>query len=181
MINAKEKEFLESIKKYMKLNGLTSYDIGIIDSYIGKIKITPKRWLRLLVPIKGTYYDDFEVYKIICLDGELYFIVKKEYQTYEVPYKKEFSRYTWDELVYMVETTKWSIRTRGFGGDGNTKWKLNKLKSIESSLRYYDAQEEAKWRKHPRLTDKNIDVLVKIQESETSILGKAVNKIFLGY
>lgn len=135
----------------------------------------------MLVPIKGTYYDDFEVYKIICLDSELYFIVKKEYQTYEVPYKKEFFRYTWDELVYMVETTKWSIRTRGFGGDGNTKWKLNKLKSIESSLRYYDAQEEAKWRKRPRLTDKNIDVLVKTQESETSFLEKAVDKIFLGY
>ena len=57
MINAKEKEFLESIKKYMKQHGLTPYNIGIIDSYIGKIRITPKGWLRLLVPIKGYYYD----------------------------------------------------------------------------------------------------------------------------
>ena len=181
MINAKEKEFLESIKKYMKQHGLTSYNIGIIESHIGKIKVAPKGWLRLLVPIKGYYYDDFEVYKIMHLDDELYFIVKKEHQTYEVPYKKEFFRYTWDELVNMVETTKWSIRRRGFGGNGNTEWKLYKLKSIENDLWYYDAQEEAKWRKRPRLTDKNIDVLVKIQEAETSFLEKAVDKIFLGY
>ena len=61
MMSAKEKELIESIKGLMKMHGLTSYNIGIIDSHIGKIKITPKGWLRLLVPIKGYYYDDFEV------------------------------------------------------------------------------------------------------------------------
>ena len=176
MINAKEKEFLESIKKYMKQHGLTSYNIGIIDSYIGKIKITPKGWLRLLVPIKGYYYDDFEVYKIMHLDDELYFIVKKEHQTYEVPYKKEFFRYTWDELVNMVKTTKWSIRNWGFGGKDHTDWETNKLRSIESSLRYYDAHEEIK----EKLSESQIRILVKIQESETSFAEKLVDKLF-GY
>ena len=181
MKNAEEKKYLELIKKQMNKHGLTSYNIGILDSRIGRIKITPNGWLRLLVPIKGYYYDNFEVDKIMYLDDELYFIVKKEYQTYEVPYKKEFFRYTWDELVNMVETTKWSVRRRDFGGNGNTEWKLEKLKSIENDLRYYDAHEEAKWRKRPRLTAANIDLLVKIQEAETSFLEKAVDKIFLGY
>ena len=177
MINAKEKEFLESIKKYMKQHGLTSYNIGIIDSHIGKIKITPKGWLRLLVPIKGYYYDDFEVCKIMHLDDELYFIVKKEHQTYEVPYKKEFFRYTWDELVNMVKTTKWSIRNWGFGGKDHTDWETNKLRSIESSLRYYDAHEEIK----EKLSESQIRILCKIVDNETSFLEKAVDKIFLGY
>ncbi len=177
MINAKEKEFLESIKKYMKQHGLTSYNIGIIDSHIGKIKITPKGWLRLLVPIKGYYYDDFEVCKIMHLDDELYFIVKKEHQTYEVPYKKEFFRYTWDELVNMVKTTKWSIRKWGFGGKDHTDWETNKLRSIESSLRYYDAHEEIK----EKLSESQIRILCKIVDNETSFLEKAVDKIFLGY
>jgi hypothetical protein len=53
MINAKEKEFLESIKKYMKQHGLTSYNIGIIDSYIGKIRITPKGVATVACPNKG--------------------------------------------------------------------------------------------------------------------------------
>ena len=177
MINAKEKEFLESIKKYMKQHGLTSYNIGIIDSHIGKIKITPKGWLRLLVPIKGYYYDDFEVCKIMHLDDELYFIVKKEHQTYEVPYKKEFFRYTWDELVNMVKTTKWSIRNWGFGGKDHTDWETNKLRSIESSLRYYDAHEEIK----EKLSESQIRILCKIVDDETSFLEKAVDRIFLGY
>ena len=177
MINAKEKEFLESIKKYMKQHGLTSYNIGIIDSHIGKIKITPKGWLRLLVPIKGYYYDDFEVCKIMHLDDELYFIVKKEHQTYEVPYKKEFFRYTWDELVNMVKTTKWSIRNWGFGGKDHTDWETNKLRSIESSLRYYDAHEEIK----EKLSESQIRILCKIVDDETSFLEKAVDKVFLGY
>jgi hypothetical protein len=79
-----------------------------------------------------------------------------------------------------VKTTKWSIRNWGFGGNDHTDWETNKLKSIESSLKYYDAQEEAKWRKQPRLTDANIDVLVKVQESETSFAEKLVDKLF-GY
>ena len=177
MINAKEKEFLESIKKYMKQHGLTSYNIGILDSHIGKIKITPKGWLRLLVPIKGYYYDDFEVYKIMHLDDELYFIVKKEHQTYEVPYKKEFFRYTWDELVKMVESTKWSIRTHSFGGKENSDWRTNKLKCIKSSLKCYDAHEEIK----EKLSESQIRILCKIVDDETSFLEKAVDKIFLGY
>ena len=177
MINTKEKDFLESIKKYMKQHGLTSYNIGILDSQIGKIKITPKGWQRLLVPIKGYYYDDFEVCKIMHLDDELYFIVKKEHQTYEVPYKKEFFRYTWDELVNMVKTTKWSIRNWGFGGKDHTDWESNKLRSIESSLRYYDAHEEIK----EKLSESQIRILCKIVDDETSFLEKAVDKIFLGY
>ena len=177
MINAKEKEFLESIKKYMKQHGLTSYNIGILDSYIGKIKITPKGWLRLLVPIKGYYYDDFEVCKIMHLDDELYFMVKKEHKTYEVPYKKEFFRYTWDEFVNMVKTTKWSIRNWGFGGKDHTDWETNKLRSIKSSLSYYDAHEEIK----EKLSESQIRILCKIADDETSFLEKAVDKIFLGY
>jgi hypothetical protein len=180
MNNAEEKKYLELIKKQMKRHGLTSYEIGILDSRIGRIKITPNGWLRLLVPIKGYYYDNFEVYKIMHLDGELYFMVSEEHQTYDYPRKRENYRFTWDELVNMVETVKWSVRRCDFGGNGNTKWKLDKLKSIESSLRYYDAQEEAKWRKQPRLTDANIDVLVKVQESETSFAEKLVDKLF-GY
>ena len=177
MMSAKEKELIESIKGLMKMHGLTSYNIGIIDSHIGKIKITPKGWLRLLVPIKGYYYDDFEVCKIMHLDDELYFIVKKEHQTYEVPYKKEFFRYTWDELVNMVKTTKWSIRNWGFGGKDHTDWETNKLRSIESSLRYYDAHEEIK----EKLSESQIRILCKIVDNETSFLEKAVDKIFLGY
>ena len=176
-MSTKEKELIGLIKKLMKQHGLTSYNIGIIDSYIGKIKITPKGWLRLLVPIKGYYYDDFEVYKIMHLDDELYFIVKKEHQTYEVPYKKEFFRYTWDELVNMVKTTKWSIRNWGFGGKDHTDWETNKLRSIESSLRYYDAHEEIK----EKLSESQIRILCKIVDDETSFLEKAVDKIFLGY
>ena len=181
MNNAEEKKYLELIKKYMKQHGVTSYDIGILDSRIGRIKITPNGWLRLLVPIKGYYYDNFEVDKIMYLGGDLYFIVREEHQTYDYPRKKEIYRFTWDELVNMVETTKWSVRRRDFGGNGNTEWKLKKLMSIENDLRYYDAQEEAKWLKRSRLTAANIDLLVKIQEAETSFLEKAVDKIFLGY
>ena len=180
MMSAKEKELIESIKGLMKMHGLTSYDIGIIDSQIGKIRVIPKGWERLLVPIKGYHHDIFELDKIIQLNGELYFMVSEEHQTYEYPRKREKYRFTWDELVNMVKTTKWSIRNWGFGGKDHTDWETNKLRSIESSLRYYDAQEEAKWRKRPRLTDANIDILVKIQESETSFAEKLVDKLF-GY
>ena len=180
MISAKEKELIESIKGLMKRHGLTSYDIGIIDSQIGKIRIIPKGLEMLLVPIKGYHHDIFELYKIIQLDGELYFLVSEEHQTYDYPRKREKYRFTWDELVNMVETKKWSLRNWGFGGKNHTGWEIYKLKSIESSLKYYDAQEEAKWRKQPRLTDANIDILVKIQESETSFAEKLVDKIF-GY
>ena len=94
-----EKKILDRIKVLMKNHGITSYCIGVFDLYIGKIKVVPKGWKRLLVPIKGYYYDDFELEKIMHLNGELYFVVKKEYQTYNVPFKKEFFRFTWDEFV----------------------------------------------------------------------------------
>lgn len=179
-MNTEEKKFIDLIKQQMKKHGLTSYDIGFMDSRIGKIKVIPKGWELLLVPIKGYHYDIFEIDKIMHLNGELYFVVIKEHKTYDYPRKKEIYRFTWDELVEMVESTKWSIRQRDFGGKNNHDWQIYKLKSIESSLRYYDAQEEAKWRKRPRLTGKNLELLVKIQESETSIAEKLVDKIF-GY
>jgi hypothetical protein len=179
-MNTKEKELIESIKGLMKIHGLTSYRVGIFDSRIGKIRVTPKGWERLLVPIKGYHHDIFDLYKIIQLSGELYFIVEEEHQTYDYPRKREKYRFTWDGLVNLVKTTKWSKRNWGFGGNDHTDWETNKLKSIESSLKYYDAQEEAKWRKQPRLTDANIDVLVKVQESETSFAEKLVDKLF-GY
>ena len=176
MINAKEKEFLESIKKYMKQHGLTSYNIGIIDSYIGKIKITPKGWQRLLVPIKGYHYDDYELPQIMHLKDELYFIVKKEHQTYEVPYKKEFFRYTWDELVRMVESTKWSIRTFNYGGKDHTTWKTGLLKAIERSLSFYDAHEELK----EKLSESQLEILCKRIDDEKSLPEKLIDKM-LGY
>ena len=175
-MSTEEKELLDLIKKLMKQHGLTSYNIGIIDSYIGKKKITPKGWLRLLVPIKGYYYDDFEVYKIMHLDDELYFIVKKEYQTYDVPYKKEFFRFTWDELVSMVESTPWSIRTFNYGGKDHTTWKTGLLKAIERSLSCYDAHEEIK----TILSDREIEILVDRIESEKSLAEKLIDKM-LGY
>ena len=102
MISDKEKELLELIKKWMKLHGMTSYNIGIVDSQIGKIKVTPKGWERLLVPIKGYHYENFELYKIMQLNGELYFLVCEEHQTYDYPRKTEKKRFTWEELVDMV-------------------------------------------------------------------------------
>ena len=176
MMSAKEKELIESIKGLMKMHGLTSYDIGIIDSQIGKIRVIPKGWERLLVPIKGYHHDIFELDKIIQLNGELYFMVSEEHQTYEYPRKREKYRFTWDELVNMVKTTKWSIRNWGFGGKDHTDWETNKLRSIESSLRYYDAHEEIK----EKLSESQIRILVKIQESETSFAEKLVDKLF-GY
>ena len=172
-----EKKILDQIKKQMKEHGLVSYKVGVFEGYIGKIKVTPKGWQRLLVPIKGYYYDDYELPQIMHLKDELYFIVKKEYQTYDVPYKKEFFRFTWDELVKMVESTKWSIRTHSFGGKENRGWRSNKLKCIKNSLSCYDAHEEIK----EKLSESQIRILCKIVDDETSFLEKAVDKIFLGY
>lgn len=176
MNNAEEKKIIERIKILMKGHGMVSYDIGVFDLYIGKIKVTPKGWQRLLVPIKGYHYDDFELHKIMLLNNELYFMVKKEHQTYDVPYKKEFLRFTWDELTGMVESTKWSIRTRSFGGKGNTTWSTWKLKSIENSLKYYDAHEEIK----SKLSDSQLEILCKRCDEEKSFAEKLVDKI-LGY
>jgi hypothetical protein len=111
------------------------------------------------------------------LKGELYFIVKKEHQTYDVPYKKEFFRYTWDKLVDMVESTPWSIRTYSYGGKGHTTWRTGLLKAIERSLSCYDAHEEIK----EKLSESQIRIICKIVDDETSFLEKAVDKVFLGY
>ena len=171
-----EKKILDQIKKQMKEHGLVSYKVRVLEGYIGKIKVIPKGWKLLLVPIKGYYYDDFELEKIIHLNGELYFIVKKEYQTYDVPYKKEFFRFTWDELVSMVESTPWSIRTFSYGGKGHTTWRTGLLKAIERSLSFYDAHEEIK----EKLSDRQIEILVERIESEKSLAEKLVDRM-LGY
>ena len=155
---------------------MTSCRIGVFDLYIGKIKVVPKGWKRLLVPIKGYYYEDFELEKIMHLNGELYFIVKKEYQTYNVPFKKEFFRFTWDEFVNMVETTEWSKRTWNFGGESHTGWSTQRLKSIEGDLVYYDAHEELK----EKLSDRQIEILVRRIESEKNLAEKLVDRM-LGY
>ena len=171
-----EKKILDQIKKQMKEHGLVSYKVGVFEGYIGKIKVIPKGWKLLLVPIKGYYYDDFELEKIMHLNGELYFIVKKEYQTYELPFKKEFFRFTWDELVSMVESTPWSIRTFSYGGKGHTTWRTGLLKAIERSLSFYDAHEEIK----EKLSDQQIEILVRRIESEKSLAEKLVDRM-LGY
>lgn len=171
-----EKKILDRIKVLMKNHGMTSCHIGVIDLYIGKIKVVPKGWKRLLVPIKGYYYDDFELEKIMHLNGELYFIVKKEFQTYDLPFKKEFFRFTWDKFVNMVETTEWSKRTRNFGGKNHTDWSTQRLKSIEMDLVYYDAHEELK----EKLSDRQIEILVRKIESEKSLAEKLVDRM-LGY
>ena len=110
------------------------------------------------------------------LNGELYFVVKKEYQTYNVPFKKEFFRFTWDEFVNMVETTEWSKRTRNFGGENHTGWSTQRLKSIERDLVYYDAHEELK----EKLSDRQIEILVRRIENEKSLAEKLVDRM-LGY
>lgn len=171
-----EKKILDQIKKQMKEHGLVSYKVRVFEGYIGKIKAIPKGWKLLLVPIKGYYYDDFELEKIMHLNGELYFIVKKEYQTYNVPFKKEFFRFIWDEFVNMVETTEWSKRTRNFGGENHTGWSTQRLKSIERDLGYYDAHEELK----EKLSDRQIEILVRRIESEKSLAEKLVDRM-LGY
>lgn len=171
-----EKKILDRIKKQMKEHGLVSYKVGVFEGYIGKIKATPKGWQRLLVPMKGYHYDDYELPQIMHLKDELYFIVKKEYQTYDVPYKKEFFRFTWDEFVNMVETTEWSKRTWNFGGKNHTGWSTQSLKSIERELVYYDAHEELK----EKLSDQQIEILVRRIESEKSLAEKLVDRVF-GY
>ena len=130
----------------------------------------------MLVPIKGYHYDDYELPKIMHLKGELYFIVKKEHQTYEVPYKKELFRYTWDELVDMVERTPWSIRTYSYGGKGHTTWRTGLLKEIEHSLSCYDAHEEIK----TKLSESQLEILCKSIDDEKNLAEKLIDKI-LGY
>lgn len=180
MTSTKEKELIGLIKKLMKEHGMVSWNIGVIDMWIGNIRVTPKGWERLLVPIKGYHYDDFDLFKVMHLNGELYFMVSEEHKTYDYPRKREIHRYTWDEFVDMVETKKWSRRNRGFGGKNHTEWRTCKLRSIASGLKYYDPQEEAERTKQPKLTEANLNILVKIQEAETSFAEKLVDRVF-GY
>ena len=176
MNNTEEKKYLDLIKIEMKQHGLTSYNVGICDGYIGKIKVTPKGWQRLLVPVKGYHYDDYELPRIMHLDGELYFIVEKECQTYDVPYKKEYFRYTWEELVKMVETTPWDIRTFSYGGKGNADWSTGLLKAIARSIGFYDAHEEIK----TKLSESQLSILCRRAEDEKGLAEKLVDKVF-GY
>ena len=171
-----EKKYLDSIKKKMKEHGLVSYKSNVFELYIGKIKVVPKGWQMLLVPIKGYHYEDYELPQIMHLNGELYFVVKKEYQTYDVPYKKEIFRFTWDELVNMVETTPWSIRTSNYGGKCHTGWRTDLLENIERSLSYYNAHEEIK----TKLSESQLKILCHRIEDEKSLAEKFVDKV-LGY
>ena len=175
-MNDAEKKYLDSIKKKMKEHGLTSYNINVFEVFIGKKKVVPKGWQMLLVPIKGYHYDRYELPQIIHLKGELYFIVKKEHQTYDVPYKKEFFRFTWDELVNFVETTPLSIRATTYGGKGDTDWGKFLLRNIESSLSMYDPHEEIK----TKLSESQLNILCQKIEDEKSLAEKIVDKIF-GY
>jgi hypothetical protein len=176
MNNPEEKKYLDSIKEKMKEHGLVSYKNSVFELYIGKIKVVPKGWQMLLVPIKGYHYEDYELPQIMQLKGELYFIVKKEHQTYDVPYKKEFFRFTWDELVSMVESTPWSIRTYSYGGKGHTTWRTGLLKAIERSLSCYDAHEEIK----TKLSESQLEILCKRIDDEKSLPEKLIDKM-LGY
>ena len=176
MNNPEEKKYLDSIKEKMKEHGLVSYKNNVFELYIGKIKVVPKGWQMLLVPIKGYHYEDYELPQIMQLKGELYFMVKKEYQTYDVPYKKEFFRFTWDEFVNFVETTPLNIRTYNYGGKGNTDWRTGILKAIERSLSFYDAHEEIK----TKLSKKQIEILCQSIEAEKGLAEKLVDKV-LGY
>ena len=176
MNNPEEKKYLDSIKEKMKEHGLVSYKNNVFELYIGKIKVVPKGWQMLLVPIKGYHYEDYELPQIMQLKGELYFMVKKEYQTYDVPYKKEFFRFTWDEFVNFVETTPLNIRTYNYGGKGNTDWRTGILKAIERSLSFYDAHNEIK----TKLSEKQIEILCQRIEDEKGLAEKLVDKV-LGY
>ena len=164
----------------MKRHSLTSYKIGICDSWIGFVKVIPKSWELLLVPIKGYHRKEYDAGKIMLLQGELYFIVEEEFATYDYPRKKKTYRLTWDELIRLVETTPWSKLTHTYSRENNRNWKALLLKSIANALKHYDPIEEAKWRNRPQLTDANIAVLCKIVEAETKGLEKLVNKIY-GY
>ena len=110
------------------------------------------------------------------LNGELYFIVEKQYKKYDFRYKKEFFRFTWDELVNFVETTPLSTKAYGYGGKGNTDWGKYLLRNIESSLSCYDAHEEIK----TKLSESQLEILCKIIDDEKSLPEKLVDKM-LGY
>lgn len=176
MDNAEEKKYLDLIKKKMKEHGLTSYNTTVFEVFIGKKKVIPKGWQMLLVPIKGYHYDRYELPQIMHLDGKLYFIVEKQYKTYDFRYKKEFFRFTWDELVNFVETTPLSIRAYTYGGKDNTDWGKYLLRNIESSLRNYDPHEEIK----TKLSESQLNILCQKVEDEKSLAEKLVDKVF-GY
>ena len=175
-MNDAEKKYLDSIKKKMKEHGLTSYNINVFEVFIGKKKVVPKGWQILLVPIKGYHDDRYELPQIMHLNGELYFIVEKQYKNYDFRYKKEFFRFTWDELVNFVETTPLSTKAYRYGGKGNTDWGKYLLRNIESSLSNYDPHEEIK----TKLNESQLNILCQKIEDEKSLAEKFADKV-LGY
>ena len=180
MITAEEQKTLETIKHYLKRNQLTSYKVRVFETHIGHIKVLPKLWECLFIPIKGFYRRSFDVVQIMLLQGKLYFIVEDELQTYDLPYKRKKYRLTWEELIQLVETTRWSHLMTTYGGKHHHNWKVKVLKDIANGLQYYDPIEEAKWRNRPQLKIEDLDAFVKIHDARTSWLEKLVNKIY-GY
>ena len=177
MRNEETQKLLEQMKQHMKRHSIVSYDVGVFETRMGFIRLVPKGWEKLLVPIKGYHRDVFELDKIMLLQGELYFIVRVDHETYEIPSKKTKHRFVWDEVVKFVEATKWTQLNWSYGGKGHDNWEISLLKSLESGLKYYDPQEEAKSRNTPRLTEKDIEILIKAKGYKTSWLEDVVDRI----
>lgn len=169
MTNQEKDRYLDLIKKHMKSHSITTIGVSVFDTWIGEVKFLPKGGELLLVPIKGLHSDYYSLTKIMLLQDELYFFVENEQRRWRWPRKKQTFRLSWDELVMLVECTKWSRRSEHFGGKGNRDWRLKKLKSLEDWVRAYDAQEEAEWRNRPQLTDVNIDIFVRHHRNQRSI------------
>lgn len=169
MTNQEQKNYLDLIKKHMKMHSITTIGVSVFDTWIGERKFLPKGLELLLVPIKGMHSDYYCLTKIMLLQDELHFFVENEQNRYRWPRKRETCRLSWDELVTMVESTKWSRRADSFGGNGNRSWTAKKLNNLESWVRCYDAMEEAEWRNRPQLTDVNVDIYVDKLRNQRSI------------
>ena len=180
MSNAEQQKWIDSIKQNMKRHCLTSYKVSVFETHIGHINVLPKMWECLFIPIKGFHRRNFDVTRIMHLQGELYFIVEDELQTYDLPYKRKRYRLTYEELIQLEETTPWSRLMFTYGGKKHHNWRVQLLKTIATGLKYYDPIEEAKWRNQPQLTATDFDVFVKVHDAQTSWLEKLVNKIY-GY
>lgn len=169
MTNQEQKNYLDLIKKHMKKHSITTIGVSLFDTWIGERKFLPKGLELLLVPIKGMHSDYYCLTKIMLLQDELHFFVENEQNRYRWPRKRETYRLSWDELVTMVESAKWSRRADSFGGKGNHSWTAKKLRNLESWVRCYDAMEEAEWRNRPQLTDVNVDIYVDKFRNQRSI------------
>ena len=137
MTNQENNRYLDLIKKHMMSHCITTIDVSVFDTWIGEIKFLPKGQELLLVPIKGRQKDYYCLTKIMLLQGQLHFFVENEQNRWRWPRKKENYRLSWDELVAMVESIKWTRRSKHFGGEGNSDWTLKKLKSLESWVRAF--------------------------------------------